>query len=189
MVFFKFSNFFAIFLEFSISCRVGTKTERYLLYSLFLGLYQPILAWNEAIIVFFNFLNFFAIFLEFSISRRVGTERNGMTVAFSAFSNLFWLEMKPERYILIFWILLLFFWNFKLRLGWERNVTIIFIFSLSRHFPINFGLKWCHNGILNVFAIFLEFSITSRVGTERNDNFYFLFFSAFFNLFWLERMP
>ena len=90
MVFFKFLNFFTIFLEFSISCRVGTKTERYLLYSLFLGLYQPILASNEAIIVIFNFLNFFAIFLEFSISRRVGTERNGMTVAFSAFSNQFW---------------------------------------------------------------------------------------------------
>ena len=96
---FKFSNYFAIFLEFSISCRVGTKTEWYVLYSLFLGLYQPILAWNEAIIVFFNFLNFFAIFLEFSITlrERNRTERNDKFyfLYFYAFYNQFWLEMEP----------------------------------------------------------------------------------------------
>ena len=32
---------------------------------------------------------------------------------------------------------------------------------------------------LNVFVIFLEFSIARRVGTEWNDNFYFLSFSTF----------
>ena len=31
----------------------------------------------------------------------------------------------------------------------------------------------------------MEFSITLRVGTKRNDNFYFLYFPAFSNLFWL----
>ena len=56
------------------------ETERYILYSLFLGIFEPILAGDEAIVVFFNFLNFFAIFLEFSITHRVGTERNGVTV-------------------------------------------------------------------------------------------------------------
>ena len=68
-----------------------------ILFSFFLILRQPILPWNEAIMVFFNFLNFFAIFLEFSISRRVGMERddNLYFLSFSAFSNLFWLEMKP----------------------------------------------------------------------------------------------
>ena len=35
----------------------------------------------------------------------------------------------------------------------------------------------------NLFAIFLEFSITRRVGMKRNDNFYFLYFSAFSNYF------
>ena len=38
----------------------------------------------------------------------------------------------------------------------------------------------------NVFTIFLQFSITRRVRTERNDNFYFLPFSSlmvFFNFF------
>ena len=43
--------------------------------------------------------------------------------------------------------------------------------------------------VLNFFAIFLEFSITSRVGTERTDNFYFFSFSTFSNLFWLEMKP
>ena len=51
--------------------------------------------------------------------------------------------------------------------------------------------KWPHfnQSNLNIFAIFLEFSIMRRVGTERNDNFYFLSFSAFFNLFWLKKKP
>ena len=58
---------------------------------------QPILAWNEAIMVFFNFLIFFSLFLEFYISRRVGTERkdNFYFRSFSCFSKLFWLEKKP----------------------------------------------------------------------------------------------
>ena len=41
------------------------ETERYFLYSLFLGIFQPILAWNECITVYFNFFNFIAIFWEF----------------------------------------------------------------------------------------------------------------------------
>ena len=41
---------------------------------------------------------------------------------------------------------------------------------------------------LNLVAIFLELSITRRVGTEWNWNFYFLSLSALSNLFWLEMM-
>ena len=41
----------------------------------------------------------------------------------------------------------------------------------------------------NLFSIFLEFFIRRRVGTERNDNFYFLSFSAFSNLFWRKMRP
>ena len=69
---------------------------------------------------------------------------------------------------------------------------IIFILSLSQSFLTYFGLKWSCNGIFQFFeffAIFLEFFITGRVGKKRNDNFYFLSFSAFFNLLWLEKMP
>ena len=39
---------------------------------------------------------------------------------------------------------------------------------------------------LDFFAIFLEFSIAGRVGTKWNDNFYFLSFTVFSDLFWLE---
>ena len=38
---------------------------------------------------------------------------------------------------------------------------------------------------MKFFAIFFEFSIMGRVGIDRNDNFYFLSFSSFRNLFWL----
>ena len=72
IVFFKF---FAIFLEFSTTCRVRTHRNDFF-FSLFLGLPQCILARKETITVFSNFLNFFAIFLEFSITCRVGTEQN-----------------------------------------------------------------------------------------------------------------
>ena len=105
MVFFNFLNFFAIFLEFSITRWVGREWNGMkFLFSLFLWVFQPILARNGAIMVFFSFLNFFAIFLEFYISRRVGTKRNDTfyILSFSAFSNLFWLEMKPWWYFLIF---------------------------------------------------------------------------------------
>ena len=97
MIFFNFYNFFAIFLEFSITRRVVTKLNENYLFSPFLGLFQLTLAWNEAIMVFFNFLDFFAIFLEFSITRRVGTKgnENFYFPSFLDFSNLLWLEMKP----------------------------------------------------------------------------------------------
>ena len=42
---------------------------------------------------------------------------------------------------------------------------------------------------LTFFAFVFEFSITRWVGTERNDDFYLLSFSAFSNLLWLEMKP
>ena len=147
----------------------------------------------------------------------------------------------PWWCFLIFSICLLFFCNFLLRVGQERNRMITFIFPLSQSFPTYFGLKWSCIGIfefLNFFAIFLKFSITGWVGMKRNDNFllplllslsqpilawnesvfvffiflnffatffeismwgrvgtkqkdkfYFFSFSAFSNLFWLEKKP
>ena len=41
----------------------------------------------------------------------------------------------------------------------------------------------------NFLAILLEFYITCRAGTERNDNFYFLAFPSFPNLFWFKMDP
>ena len=90
---------------------------------------------------------------------------------------------------------MLFFWNFLLRIGQERNGTIIFIFSLSQPFPTYFGLKWGSNGNFLIFKIFLQFCFgifyytSGRNGTERNDNFYFLSFPAFSSLLWLKMKP
>ena len=78
MVFSSFLNFFAFFLEFSTTGRVGIHGNDFFffLFSLFLGLSQPILPRKEAMMVFSKFLNFFAIFLEFFIHGRVGTHWN-----------------------------------------------------------------------------------------------------------------
>ena len=78
--------------------------------------------------VFFNFLNIFAILLEFFILRRVGTERNDnfYFLYFPAFSNLFWLEMKPQWYFLIFFAIFMEFCVTR-RLGTERNDCTYFL--------------------------------------------------------------
>ena len=73
-------------------CALGrNETERQQLFSFFLGLFQPILALNEAILAFFNFLNFFAIFLLFfwNFLLRVGQERNRTTIFIFFLSRLF----------------------------------------------------------------------------------------------------
>ena len=59
---FKFFQFFCFyFLEFSIPGQVGTHRNDFLfLFSLFLGISEPILDWKEAMMVFYNFLNILA---------------------------------------------------------------------------------------------------------------------------------
>ena len=88
-----FFSFFGIF--YFLSGKNGT--ERQFLFFLFLGIFQSILAWNEAIMVSFNSMNFFANFLEFSITLWVRTKRNDNFYFLSSltFSNLFCLEMTP----------------------------------------------------------------------------------------------
>ena len=132
--------------------------------------------------------------MEFSSTRLVGTKRNDnfYFLSFPAFSNLFWLIMRPHWYFLIFLIFLLFFWNFLLRIGQERNGTIIFIFSLSQPHPTYFGSKWGSNGIFLIFLLFyfgIFYYTSGTNGTERNDNFYFLSFPAFSSLLWLKMKP
>ena len=95
-IFFNLLNFFAIFLEFSLTRQFGTKRNDNFSF-LSLSLFHPILAWNEATIVFFNFFEFCSLFLEFSITSPIGRKRkdNFYFFSFSAFSNLFWHEKKP----------------------------------------------------------------------------------------------
>ena len=135
--------------------------------------------------IFFNFLNFFAIFLEFSIKRWVGTKRNDLFyfLYFSTISNLFWLEMKPKWYFLIFLNFLIFFRNFLLTVRSEGNGKKIFIFHfLGLSPPIlarNEAIMVLFFCLLNFFAIFLEFSLTRQFGTKQNDSFSFLSLSLF----------
>ena len=102
-MFYSFMNFFAIFLEFSISGRVGIERDDnfyFLSFSSFRNLF-----WLEkkALIVFSNFMNFFAIFLEFSISGGVGIDWNDNFYfhSFSAFPPLFWLEEKLQSCFIV----------------------------------------------------------------------------------------
>ena len=145
-------------------------------------------------IVFFKFLIFFGWFSGTFNSGRVGKKRNDnfYFLSFSAFFNLLWLEKMPWWCFLIFWICLLLFCNFLLRFWQERNGMIIFIFSLSQSFwpilPWNEAVMVFFN-FLNFFATFFEFSMPGRVGTKRKDKFYFFSFSAYSNLFWLEKKP
>ena len=97
MLFFNFFEFFCYFFGIFYYALGRNETERQYLFSFFLGLFQPILALNEAILAFLNFFNFFGLFFAFSIPRRVGTERNDnfYFLPFSASFNLFWLEIEP----------------------------------------------------------------------------------------------
>ena len=139
-------------------------------------------------------MKFFAIFLEFSITRWVGTKRNNIFyfLYFSTISNLFWLEMKPQWYFLIFLNFVIFFWNFLLPVWSEGNGNKIFIFLfLGRSQLI---LAWNEATIVffdffEFSSLFLEFSVTNPIGRKRKDNFYVFSFSAFSNLFWHEMKP
>ena len=128
--------------------------------------------------VFPLFFQFLTIFMEFSITLRIGTKWNDnfYFLTFPAFSNLFWLIMRPHWYFLTFWIFLLFFWNFLLHIGQERRGTIIFIFSLSQPLPNYFGLKLGSSGIFWIFLLF-SFGIFyyTWVGTEQNGTIIFIF--------------
>ena len=102
-----------------------------ILFSLFLGLFQPIMAWNEATMVFLNFWNFFSMFLEFSITCRVGTKRNDnfRFPSFSAFFNVFWREMKPQWYSFNFFKIFPTFLEFSItrQVGTEHDDSFYFL--------------------------------------------------------------
>ena len=97
IVFYNFLNFFAIFFEFSITHRVGTKWNDNFCFPSFSAFFNEFWIEMKPQWYFFNFLKFFPIFLEFSITRQVGTEYddNFYFISFSAFPPLYWLEMEP----------------------------------------------------------------------------------------------
>ena len=137
------------------------------------------------------FFNFYAIFLEISIMRWLERNRTSIVIFFLSrpFPTYFGYKWSHTG---IFYFFAIFFGNFNYAPGTDRT-KLQFLFS---PFLIFFQPILARNGaimvffsFLNFFVIFLQFSITRQVGTERNDNFYFLPFSFSFNLFWLEMEP
>ena len=125
---------------------------------------------------------------------RVGLERNETIIfifsLFRPFPTCFDLKGSHNGIFLIFWTFLLFYWNFLLCVVEERNGPINFFFLFLCIFQPVLALNeviMVYFNSFNFISIFLEFSISRWVGTERNDNFYFLLFSSFSNLFGLEK--
>ena len=113
-------------------------------FSLFLRLYQPILANNNAGNGFFTFLNFLAFFF-WNFLARVEYERNSGINFFFSFQpspNPFCIQITPELSFLIF---LNFFTIFYLEfssLGWVgTEFGSRMFFSLSRPISSRFGKK------------------------------------------------
>ena len=114
---------------------------------------------------------------------RVGLERNGIIIF------IFLVSQSIPNYYDLKWSHNSSFycssgWN-----GTERYFLLSLFLCVS---PVilawNEAIIVCYN-FLNFYAIFFEFSITCRVGTEQNNNFYFLSFLAFLNLFLLRMKP
>ena len=92
-----FSVFWILLLFFGFfDYRLGRNwTEWLFLFSLFLGLSPPVLAWREALIVFYSLMNFFAIFKKKFITGRLGAHWNDFFFIFSlsrAFATYFGLK-------------------------------------------------------------------------------------------------
>ena len=78
---------------------------------------------------------------------------------------------------------LLFCWNFEFRVGEERNVVVIFIFSLSYSFRTYFCLKWSQNGIFKIFEFFCYFFGIFYFALGRNETEWYFLYSLFPDIF------
>ena len=131
MMFFNFLNFYTIFLKFSKPGWVGMDSEQNFFF-LILSISRPILARNKAGMMFLYFLTFYTIFLKISKPGWLRTDLEwNFVVPFSAFLVPFWQEIKLEWCFLIFWIFILFFWNYLNRVGseWTQNENLFFSHS------------------------------------------------------------
>ena len=186
MVFFKFLNFFAIFLEFSIPGLVGThQNDFFFLLSRPFPTYICLKSCQSGGFLFFEL---FCYFLEFSITSWEGIHWNDFFVfcfLFSLFLGLPQLVLAWKDATMVFFNFFEFFaiffefsitgqvgthWNdfFFLSYSAFPNLFSLFLGLLQHILP--------RKEAIIVFSIFLEFSITGRVGTPRND---FFFFSRF----------
>ena len=149
----------------SMVCITGKNgTERKFLFFLFLGLFQPIFAWNEAITVSFNLLNFFVIFFEFSLMRRVGMKQQ---------DNFYFLSLSLFQPVLA--------WN---------AAEIVFFFNFLKNFAIFLEFSITHRDGTepNDNFYFLYFSAFSNLfWLEMKPQWYcliFWFFCYFYGIFY-----
>ena len=140
MVFSNFLNFFAIFLEFSITGQVGTHRNdlfNFLSFSTFSNVFWLENKLWRCFLIFWIFLLFFRNFLF-----RVGSERIGTIfiyfLSFSSFPNLFWLGKKLWWCFLIFWIFSAIFLEFSITswVGIHKNDFFFSSLFLSLCQPI-----------------------------------------------------
>ena len=168
MVFFKFLNFFAIFLEFSITGLVGThQNDFFFLLSRPFPTYICLKSCQSGGFLFFEM---FCYFLEFSITSWEGIHWNDFFVfcfLFSLFLGLPQLVLAWKDATMVFFNFFEFFaiffefsitgqvgthWNdffFSLLLSLSQ-----LIFSLSRPSPTYFASKRSHNSVFYFFGIF-----------------------------------
>ena len=78
---------------------------------------------------------------------------------------------------------MLFFWNFLLRVGYGRNETIFFIFSLSQPFPTYIHFKWSHKGVFSFFEFFYYFFGIFYYASGKDETKRYFLFSHFLILF------
>ena len=154
--FFDFSSFFfGIF--YYPSGRNGTESQ--FLFFIFLGISQPLLAWNEAIPVFFNLFNFFAIFLEFYLKCQVVTKRN---------NNFYFLTPS----------------FFQPILAWNHAIKVFFNFLNFFVIFLEFSITHCVGTERNdnfYFPSFSTFSILFWLEVKPQWYFFYFFFLYFWN--------
>ena len=177
MMFFNFLNFFAIFVEFRITGWVGMDQNEIFFSLIFSASPVPLWLEKKPYWCFFNCFCYFSR-IPYSGSGSNGSEREFF---FSLNLSLSHPVLGRNIAIIMFFNFLHFFgipysvsgWN-----GSEREFFFSLILSLSRLILAWNEATMMFSDFLNFFAIFLEFLILGRVGMDRNENFFFLSFSA-----------
>ena len=160
-----FWNFFLYFWEFSISVLVKTVPSKKFVF-LFFGQAPPVSAWNDATMFFFLIFCIFLGILKIRMAKN-GSEREESFLSFSAYPNLFRLEMKPSHFLNFFSI---FFGNYFARVGKKRFRTKFFFFPLFQSVPTRFGLKLCQDYVFNYFTFFANFFGILLLGSGKNGS-------------------
>ena len=129
-------------------------------------------------------MNYLAICLEFSITYRGGTERNGTKIFISPFLIYFRPILAWNEFITVFFNFFVIFLEFSfvpwVRMERKDNSYFLCFAAFSCLSSLEMKPQWYFLIFLIFLAIYLEFSITHRVGTERNGT---IIFASLFLIF------